>query len=259
MDIIIFENIFRSNEVSFNDKGVAVCPYCGGTGLNSDFNLFNKINETMRPSVFACCLKCYGKGKTDWVEVTNGRIDVIMNNLFLTNRQFSVADLWFFFTYIYAGNVVPGQSPIQTMYDEDEDKWVEVAGIEFPGHKKSKHELFYWIDKFNEYSYVKKPESIVHMLPIVYMQAPDYEFAAEIKCSIIDALGMNIEDLLSIEKDLYGLGYTIEDLNDIDVIDESGKKIEIDFDFTWENLLDKFKIPRRHKYSRVPEGVLTVD
>ena len=259
MEKIVFENIFRSNDVSFNDEGIAVCPYCNGTGLNAEFNLFNKINEKLRPSVIACCLKCYGKKKTDWVEVTNGRIDEVMEYLFHSNRQFIVTDLWFFFAYIYAGYVVPGQSPYQTIYDENEDRWVEETGIEFPGHKESKNKLFYWIDKFNEYSYVKDAASIVAILPTIYMRAPDYELAAEIKCSIIDALALKFEDLISIEKDLNQLGYTIEDLNDIDIIDESGKKIEIEFNFTWENLLDKFKLPRVHKYSIAPEGVLTVD
>jgi uncharacterized Zn-finger protein len=24
----VYENIFRSNEISINDEGIAVCPYC---------------------------------------------------------------------------------------------------------------------------------------------------------------------------------------------------------------------------------------
>jgi hypothetical protein len=259
MDKIIFENIFRSKEVTLNDKGMAVCPYCRGTGLNAELNLFNKINEQMHPTVTACCVKCYGKGQTDWVEIANGRIDDKMEYLFSNNRQFLVDDLWYLLTYVYAGYVVPGKNLIQTRYDEDKDQWVESTGIEFPGHEISKREVIHWISKFIEHSYIKDPECIFSTLPKIYKVAPDYEYVANVKRIILDSTSAKIEDLIRVKNDIGDLGYTIEDLNDIEIINEFGKKIEIEFKFTWENLLDRFKLPRNHKYSPLSEGVLTFD
>ena len=82
MNKLVFENIFRSNEISFNDEGVAVCPYCNGTGLNAEFELLNKYHEVIGFPLSAHCLKCYGKKHADWIEVANGRIDDEMNYLF---------------------------------------------------------------------------------------------------------------------------------------------------------------------------------
>jgi len=259
MGKIVFENIFRPNDVSFNDEGIAVCPYCNGTGLNADFNLFNKVNEQVQFNVIACCIKCYGKGKTDWVEVTNGRIDKIMRYLFSRNRQFLAINLCYFASYVYVGYLVPVIDEIQLWYDENKDKWRETTGIEWPGHIESKNKMFQWIDMFNEHSYIKDPESISTLARATYSSSPNYEYPAKIKCDIIDALALKIEDLITIGNDLKDLGYTIEDLNDIGIIDESGKILEVDFEFTWENLLDKFKLPRQHKYSVVPDSLLTVD
>lgn len=258
MDKIVFENIFRSNVVSFNESGFAVCPHCNGTGLNADFNLFNKINEQMHPDVSVCCLKCYGKGWTDWIEIANGRIDEITEYLFHHNRQFLAQDIFYPLDYVYAGYVVPSNSGIHLWYDEEADEWKETTGIRWPGHIESKNEMFYWIDKLNENSYIRNPEPISSVLHDIYDPSLDYEWAAKIKDEIINSSVVEIYDLLEWKRELKILGYSIEDLNEIVSDKEPTKNFNVDFVFTWENLIDKFNLPRIHKYSPVPDGVLTI-
>jgi len=259
MDKLVFENIFRSDEVNFNESGLAVCPYCNGTGLNDDFNFFHKVSVKLKIGVIACCLKCYGKGQTDWVEIANGRIDEVMMDLFYNSLGFSALHLVDFLRYVYAGYVVPAGNEIQLWYDEDEDEWKETTGIDWSCHIESKNEINYWINKFTKYSYLNNPESFYDLLSKVYDPDLDYEGAAKIKSKILSSTELNIDDLVRMRKELYILGFTIESLNEICICDESGKIIETDFAFSWRNLLDKFKLPHLHKYSRVPEGVLTVD
>ena len=76
-----FKSIFKSSEVSIDDEGIIVCPYCKGSGLNDEYELFNKIQSYFGCSDAVYCLKCYGKKQTDWVEIANGRTDEEMKEL----------------------------------------------------------------------------------------------------------------------------------------------------------------------------------
>ena len=102
---------------------------------------------------------------------------------------------------------------------------------------------------------------ISHAPSYSFYYNPEYDWAcaADIKDDILNATELKIEDLIRLREELEILGFTIEDLNEIVSADESEGLLKVDFVFTWENLLDKFKIPRLHKYSPVPEGVLIID
>ena len=237
----VFENIFRSNEVRLKD-GIAVCPYCNGTGLNAEFYLFNKINEELPLSIKACCLKCYGKGSTDWVEEANDLLDERMETLFRDNRQFPAAYLSFFFSYVYDGNTVTKNHTNLVRYNEDTDRWEDADNINWPGHLKSKEKVSFWIDKLNEHMYIEDPESIAYELREIYRNGPYYVDAERIKYQLLYESELKLETLIDFKNKLKKIGYVIEDLNDIDITGEFGEIIDIDFDFTWENLLDKFNL-----------------
>jgi hypothetical protein len=268
----IFENIFRSSEVSFNDEGIAVCPYCNGTGLNDDFELLNKYHEFTNFPVRAHCLKCYGKKKTDWVEVLNSRIDDEMDALFHDNLGILFSGFLAFLRFVYIGYRHESNDEEYYQYDNDKNQWVESELNDWPGHLECKKEMLIWINKLIDAGYMRDPgdpeeftknclssASIPDILSLIYDPICDSECAANIKAGILYTTELKIDNLLQIRKDLEILGYTIEDLNEIASDDESTDNFDVDFVFTWENLLDKFKIPRLHKYSPLPDGVLTVD
>ena len=84
-------------------------------------------------------------------------------------------------------------------------------------------------------------------------------YAVKIKSYILNSTEMTIEELLKLKEDLSFLGFTIDGLNEIEN-DEGWEYHSSDsFEFTWDNLLEKFHLPRIHKYSKVTHGVLTFD
>jgi hypothetical protein len=272
MKKLFFRNIFRSNEISVNDEGIAVCPYCNGTGLNAEFELLNEYHEILEFPQSAHCLKCNGKEYADWVEVANGRVDDEMDYLFNELKNISSRGFAQFFGFVYNGYKYQINDEENYQYDNNKNKWFVSTIDDWPGHIESKKELLFWIDKLISAGYIRNYESpqkfakknfpsgdIAPVYSHYYDPEYDLEHSAEIKINILNGTDLNIEDLIDMKDRLDILGFTIEDLNEICICDESGENIETDFVFTWRNLLDKFKVPHRNKYSRVSEGALTTD
>lgn len=274
MKNVIFENIFRSNEVSFNDEGITVCPYCNGTGLNAEFNLFNKVMEKMQIAAYACCLKCYGKKHADWVEFANGRIDEILEYLYRYYRKFDSEALGHFFSYVYAGYLVHGDGSTTIRYNEDADQWEEMQNFSWrnstPSEEKvlhwinstsSEEEVLHWINEFRNNYDIKDFDFIPYKLAEEYGYESGFNdrFIDKIKSEILDATELGIEDLQRMKDNLELFDYTIAVSNEDDIAKARGSYLDSDKEFTWENLLKRFDIPRIHKYSPVPRGVLIFD
>jgi hypothetical protein len=272
MNKLVFENIFRSNKVNFNDEGIAVCPYCNGTGLNAEFELLNEYHEIIEFPLSAYCLKCYGKKRVDWIEFANGRIDDEMDYLFQETLTIPSNGFLQFLSFVYNGYKYQINDEENCQYDNSRNKWFVSALDDWPGHVESKKEMLFWINKLICAGYIRDYENpedfaknsfpsvdIANVYSHYYDPEYDWKCAAEIKLDILNATEFKIENLIRMREKLEILGLTIEDLNEICICDESGEILETDFVFTWKNLLDKFKLPYRHKYSRVPEGIVTFD
>ena len=112
-----------------------------------------------------------------------------------------------------------------------------------------------WIQKFIKDGYSKKLDLSLGVSR--YWKSEFYCIQEEdIKKALIYRSKLTIEDLLDYRKELALLGGEFDDLNDIMTDDDSECVIEEDFKFTWENLLEKFHLPRTHKYTVLPDGVL---
>lgn len=270
MKKLVFENIFRSNEISFNDEGIAVCPYCNGTGLNAEFELLNEYHEIIEFPLSAHCLKCYGKKRVDWLEFANGRIDEKLEYLFYELVNTPSNAFLQFLSFVYDGYRYQINDYQNAQYNTCEDKWIVSELDDWPGHIECKKEMLFWINKLicagyitdveNPEEFAKKSFPSVDIAKVYshyYDPEYDWECAAYIKVDILNATDLKIEELIRIREDLNILGFTIEDLNEICICDESGEILETDIVFTWKNLLDKFKLPYRHRYSRVSEDLLT--
>jgi hypothetical protein len=268
----VFKNIFRSNKISFNDEGIAVCPYCNGTGLNAEFELLNEYHEMIEFPLSAHCLKCYGKKRVDWIEFANGRFDDELEYLLQKIIQTQPNAFLQFLSFVYNGYKYQINDYQNYQYNTCEDQWIVSEFDDWPGHIDCKKEMLFWINKLICAGYIRdyeNPEDFAkNSFPSVdiagfysHYYDPEYDWkcAAEIKLDILNATEFKIENLIRMRGELEILGFTIEDLNEICICDESGKTLEVDFVFTWKNLLDKFKLPYQHKYSRVPEGILTFD
>lgn len=272
MNKLVFENIFRSNEISFNDEGIAVCPYCNGNGLNDEFELLNKFHEIIEFPLTAHCLKCYGKKYTDWIEVTNGRIDEEMEHLFHATLTIPSNAFLPFLNFVYNGYKFKMNDEENYLYDKIKDRWIVTEQDDWHDHLKWKKEMLVWINNLICAGYIREAVAaddfaknsfpsvdVPNFYSYFYDPEIDMKYAAFIKNDILNETEARIDDLIKVKDNLEILGFTIEDLNEICICDESGEILETDFVFTWKNLLDKFKLPYRHKYSRVPEGIVTFD
>ena len=253
------KNIFRSSEVIIDNEGIVVCPYCKGSGLNDEYELFNYFQLYFGFLGRAYCLKCYGKGRTDWVEVANGRIDEEMKKWIAQHGRMEFNDIKSYLFFINYG-VYRNDENEWFFYDHDSDQWEETESYIGIDHSKAKNELSDWLKKFFHDGYITNIFGGLNVyMRLVHDGYLEHEFAIQIKDYILDSTEMTIEKLLKIKEDLSFLGFTIDDLNEIENDEGSGDHSLDSFRFTWDNLLEKFGLPRVHKYSELPDGVLKFD
>ena len=258
-----FKSIFRSGEVNIDNEGIAVCPYCNGSGLNAEYELFNKFQSFIGMSGRAYCVKCYGKKQTDWIEIANGRNDEEMRELAAQHGEMGFLEIKNYLTFIYYGEICLYGEDKWFFYDHDLDQWKETEDPEseiWIDHFKAKKEMLYWFEKFFHDGYITEIYLNLHdLMRSIYNSDIDYEYAAKIKSYILNSTEMTVEELLQVRESLSILGYAMDDLNDIEINEDAKNHFAEDFEFTWDNLLEKFRLPRVHKYSKVPDGVLTFD
>jgi hypothetical protein len=245
--------------VNIDNEGIVVCPYCKGSGLNDEYELFNNIQLFFGFPGRAYCLKCFGKKQTDWIEIANGRLDEEIKELIAQHGKMGFYEIKSYLYPVYYG-VYRDDEHGWFFYDHDSGKWEETESYIGIDHFKAKKTLSYWLNKFFHDGYTTDNNyNLNDYMRCDHHDYLDYEYAKQIKNYILDSTEMTIEELLKIKEDLSFLGFTIYDLNEINVDEDWEDHSSDSFEFTWDNLLEKFHLSRIHKYSKVPNGVLTFD
>jgi len=229
------------------------------SGLNDEYEVFNKFQSYFRFPDRAYCLKCYGKKQTDWIEIVNGRIDEEMKELIAQHGKMEFDDIEIYLFLIKYGLYRENRKK-WFFYKYDSGAWEEMESYIGIDHFKAKKELSFWLKKFINDGYITVNDCDLNdYMRSFHHDDNGYEYAKQIKNYILDSTEMTIEELLKLKEDLSFFGFTIDDLNELEYYDSLDYVLLGDFEFTWNNLVKKFRLPPEHKYFKVPDGVLTFD
>jgi hypothetical protein len=181
-----------------------------------------------------------------------------MRNLKKRMKELFLIEIHPFLQYVQYGEVY---------FDEDSGEWInydpandcwnysEIILGSLEGHRAKNG----WIDRFKTDGYCDIMSIVSYKdIFLFYCQYSRYYFAADIKANLISSKVMTIDELHEIKKVLKVIGFSIEDLNWIKTDEKFQQNVPPKFEFNWNNLLDKFYLPRNNKYTAVPYGVLTI-
>lgn len=253
-------DVFTLNKENWNyfeSTGKILCKYCNGSGINPAYEEIDKTLKAIFNSDGPCCLYCYGLAEIDWIDKANGNYKQKMNSLKSKMKEWFLINIHPFLQYVQYGEVYFDENVIEWVnYDPADGSWnfSEIILDSIEGHRAKRK----WIEKFKTDGYcdIKNIEKYNDIFPFGY-PGGNYYFAAEIKAYLIGSRTMTIDELHEIKTTLKIMGFSIENLNWIKTVDMFEQDVPPEFEFNWNNLLDKFYLPRNNKYTPVPYGVLT--
>jgi hypothetical protein len=261
------ENIFGQSKIDseqFYKTGEITCPCCEGSGINPDFktvNLFQKavdelckIQNNSHSQIFKSantevphCLTCYGMKKIDWIQYANGNYQQEL----IDRKEVMQVDFLYkvlpFLRYIHYGEVWCNDYTSRNYFhfDFENKSWKKAGG--FNKDSKSLWNAYIWLNRLLNYGYfnMDNVDDVGINYTELYYDEPEEE-VKQIKFDLVTAENLSISKLIAIKHELDHFWYDIQDLNNVQIEDETIENLSKGFNFTWKNILKKFGLPQTY-------------
>jgi hypothetical protein len=254
----------ESDQELLGETGEIVCPCCNGTGTNPDYTEVNVILRAIHELPHPCrtplqqvgyrsqtkaprCLNCYGMARIDWVQYARGTYKQELLDWKKDTRDWFLRDIEDFLQYVHGGQVFSGifSDDKCLHFDLEKKNWIEVSGQRHDIN--SLREAWKWLHKFLDAGYWddKTVGDAIFDYQELYLIEPKHHLEA-IKAELLCSKELSVERLIEIKNDLDLFWRDIESFNDLGNNCRPYGVLPMTYEFTWENILNKFGIPLSH-------------